>query len=222
MKFHLAGAMLTQFFAINDQLESKSRILESFIYNVRLLAEENIKLLNALSPDVQPPFIPMLKNNELDRYFVNRSDITSRGARLYNFFEGYSISTEAFGNFRVALRKQVENNVNEILNDFSMYKYMSGKDIYSYLSIGKRQITDFLIELDEKSEVFMLCNDTVRINPSKTLYLHTEPNEESAWQSTYRRAFSTPPICVNIDSRFKIILLRLLDMNLNQIEWYKQ
>lgn len=222
IKFYLAGTMLTQFFTINDQLETKSKILESFLINAKLLSDENTKKLEELNPDVQPPFIPMLKNEELNRFYDKNSGELAVGTRLYHFFEGYAINSDAFTKFQEELRKKLNLNLDEILKEFSMYKYMSGQVAYAYLSAEQRRITDFLIDLDEKSEVFMLCNDTIALNPSKSLYLHTDPNEEMGWQSTYRRAFSSAPVCVNIDSRFKIILIRLLDLNLKQIEWYNE
>lgn len=221
IKFFLAGTMLTQFFTIHDQLETKAKILESFLLNTRALVEENEKMLQNMSPDVQPPFIPMLNNDQLDKFFALTVDSLVSGSRLYRFFEGYNISNEAFAEFLIALRKKVGENIAEILKDFSMYKYMSGLERYAYLSTEKRQVVDFLIELDDKSTVFMLCNDNEAINPAKALYLHIEENEEPSWSSTYPRAFSIKPSCVNIQSRFKIILLQLLDLNLSQIEWYK-
>lgn len=221
IKCHLAGSMLTQFFVIHDQLETKSKILESFLLNIRKLVDENEEILKKMSPNVQPPFIPMLKNEELDAFFVKKAIEFAGKLHLYNFFEGYSISSEAFADFRAELKKQMNLIIEEILKDFSMYKYISGKEKFTYLLTEERQITDYLEEMDEKSEVFMLCNDTKALNPSKAIYLHTEPDEAVVWQNTYGRAFSTRPVCVNIASRFKIILIRLLDMNLSQIEWYK-
>ena len=221
IKFHLAGSMLTYFFNTCDALETKARILASFILNIRSLADENNRILRSMSPDVQPPFIPMLKNEDLDKFFAQKGAYILKDTHLYNFFEGYKVDEEAFTLFRNALVEHIGDITEQVLQDFSIYKYMSGKEQYAYLTNERRQITDFLVEMDEKSEVFMLCNDTVAINPSKSLYVHIEPNEDLIWQNTYRRAFSTPPVCVNIESKFKIILLRLLDMNLEQIEWYK-
>ncbi len=220
VKFHLAGSMLTQFFTINDLLEKKARVLESFILNTKSLAADNNQKLSELSPNVQPPFIPMLNNEDLDNYFrVSMGELTQE-TRLFHFLEGYSICDEAFTSFRETLKKKMDENVSKLLDRFSIYKYMSGKEIYSYLPSGKRQVSDFLVELDNKSEVFMLCNDTISRNPSKTLYVHTDENEETTWQNTYKRAFSIPPVSVNIESKFKIILIRLLDLDLKQIEWF--
>ena len=221
IKFHLAGSMLTYFFNTCDALETKARILASFILNIRALTRENERILEGMSPDVQPPFIPMLKNEDLDRFFVERGADMLKDTHLYNFFEGYKVDEDAFSLFHNTLVEHIGDITEQVLQDFSIYKYMSGRERYSYLTNERRQITDFLVEMDEKSEVFMLCNDTIAINPSKSLYVHIEPNEDLLWQNTYRRAFSIPPVCVNIESRFKIILLRLLDMNLEQIEWYK-
>ena len=220
IKFHLAGSMLTYFFNMNDALETKSRILTSFMLNVRSLTAENDDKLNSMSPDVQPPFIPVLKNDDLDKFFANKGDDITKDTHLYKFFEGYTVDEEAFSSFRKLLEKHVDEITEQLLNDFSIYKYMSRKQQYLYLTGSKMQITDYLVELDEKSEVFMLCNNTIAINPSKTLFVHIDANEDFVWQNTYRRAFSIPPVCINIESRFKIILLRLLDMNMKQIEWY--
>ena len=220
VKFYLAGTMLSQFFTINDQLETKSKILKSFIINSNALSEENSEILKGLNPDVQTPFIPTLRNKDLDVFFDRKSDSLAVNTRLYHFFEGYSINNDAFNEFQVELKKRLNMNLDNTLKDFSMYKYLSGQVNYPYLSYENRQASDFLTEMDEKSEVFMLCNDTVKINPLKTLYVHTDSNEEMLWQNTYRRAFSNAPVCVNINSRFKIILLRLLDLDLKQVEWY--
>lgn len=222
IKFHLAGVILTQLFTINDLLEKKSIILDSFLKHIISWADENEKLLQQLSPTVQAPFIQMLTNEDLDKYFLQHVDEITNTIHLFEFVEGYTISEEVFDTLTKTLKEKVSLIAEHVLESFSIYKYMSGTEHYDYLTTTEKQISSLLKDLDHKSEVFMLCNDTSSISHiDKYLYIHVRPDEEQKWQSTYKRAFSTQPAMVNIESPFKIILLQLIELNLQQIEWYK-
>ena len=219
MKFHLAGSMLTTFFSLSEHLETKYAALISLVENLKKLKYENEERLKGMTIDKQHPFFSILSTDLLSTYFDEHAKQIIGEVSIDQCIAGYDVTSEAFDKFLNNLKAQISNRVAGELSKFSVYQYMSGKANYPYALKGNKRALDYLEALDQNSEVFMLCNGIDALNPSKILFAHVERDEDANWQNTYRPAFSIPPIAVQIESSTKMVLIRLLDLNLKQIEW---
>lgn len=219
IKFHLAGSMLTTFFSLSEHLETKYAALISLVENLKKLKYENEERLKGMTIDKQHPFFSILSTDLLSTYFDEHAKQIIGEVSIDQCIAGYDVTSETFDKFLNNLKAQISNRVAGELSKFSVYQYMSGKANYPYALKGNKRALDYLEALDQNSEVFMLCNGIDALNPSKILFAHVERDEDANWQNTYRPAFSIPPIAVQIESSTKMVLIRLLDLNLKQIEW---
>jgi hypothetical protein len=217
IKTYLAGKMLTTFFDLGEHMENKYGILVSLVDNLKQLKIENDAQLSTMNVSNHSPFYVLLSNDMLNGYFDKQSTTIIGDITIDKFIAGYDVTSEAFDNFLSALKNNIDARLDKELSMFSIYQYMSEKSKYPYVQVAtcKQQLK----ELDENSEVFLLCNDVEALNPSKILFTHVDNDDVVHWQSTYRQAFSVQPSSAQISSKSKLVLVRLLDLNLNQIEW---
>jgi hypothetical protein len=217
IKTYLAGKMLTTFFDLGEHMETKYGILVSLVDNLRQLKVENDAQLSTMNVSNHSPFYVLLSNDMLNGYFDKQSATIVGDIAIDKFIAGYDVTSEAFDNFLSALKNHIDARLDKELSMFSIYQYMSEKSKYPYVQVAtcKQQLK----ELDENSEVFLLCNDVEALNPSKILFTHVDNDDVVHWQSTYRQAFSVQPSSAPISSKSKLVLVRLLDLKLNQIEW---
>lgn len=217
IKTYLAGKMLTTFFDLGEHMETKYDVLVSLVDNLKQLKVENDARLSTMEVSNQSPFFVLLSNDMLDKYFNLQSATIIGDITIDQFIAGYDVTSEAFDNFLSALKNHIDARLDNELSMFSIYQYMSAKSNYPYVQVATCK--QHLMELDNNSEVFMLCNNVKALNPSKILFTHVDNDDVVHWQTTYRQAFSELPSSAQISSKSKLILVRLLDLDLNQIEW---
>lgn len=106
-----------------------------------------------------------------------------------------------------------------MFSDFEIYNYISKSKNYPYLISSYNEILPLLEELDRKSDIFLQCNEQKgSLNPHKVIFIHTNSDEETKkWELTYPDAFSISPMSYNIGSKDKIVVLRLQDLQIEQV-----
>ena len=133
--------------------------------------------------------------------------------------KGYNLSEEGIKTFKEELKENFITNISLIIEDFDIYKYISKNKNYPYLVNSYNDILSLLEELDRKSDIFLQCNEQEgSLNPYKVIFIHTNTDDETRhWESTYPNAFSISPMSYNIECKNKVVVLRLQDLQLNQV-----
>lgn len=219
LRMHLAGMLLIRLFDLNDRLLNKYNVMKSFISNLSTWYEEEKGEQLKMDSNTQPPFVSLIKNELLDSYFEEHRDEIIKNIRLWKFLKGYNLSEEGIKTFKEELKENFITNISLIIEDFDIYKYISKNKNYPYLVNSYNDILSLLEELDRKSDIFLQCNEQEgSLNPYKVIFIHTNTDDETRhWESTYPNAFSISPMSYNIECKNKVVVLRLQDLQLNQV-----
>ena len=219
LRMHLAGMLLIRLFDLNDRLLNKYNVMKSFISNLIAWYDEEKEEQKKMNADTQPPFISLIRNDILDSYFNGNKEDIIKNIRLWEFLKGYHLSENGIRVFKEDLKENFISNISSMFSDFEIYNYISKSKNYPYLISSYNEILPLLEELDRKSDIFLQCNEQKgSLNPHKVIFIHTNSDEETKkWELTYPDAFSISPMSYNIGSKDKIVVLRLQDLQIEQV-----
>ncbi|MFI3302572.1 MAG: C1 family peptidase [Rikenellaceae bacterium] len=219
LNMHIAGKVLKELFGINDSINNKYKTCSSFLLNLNTWYEEEKEIQRNMDSNTQPPFIPILSNDLLAKYYnANRDNITE-GVKLWELLLAYDLSEEGIREFQKRLNHVIEDKIAEELKHFTLYSYISGGNKYDFLPPPTNVVT-LLSDMDNKSDLFLRCNnDGGALNPSKTIMIHTSAEQIPSWTTTFRQAFALAPSSVDIVSTSKIVIIRVENLMLSQVMW---
>lgn len=221
LRLHITGMFLDRFFGLQDRLINKFHVMQSFSGNLLTWYKEEKSTIKEMSSDTKQPFISLISNDILDKYFEENSASIVQNMKLSDFINTYSIKEEDISKFKKQLKKNIENRLFSIIRDFRIYDYFLGEKKYSYLDNQYANYANLLPILDKKSEVFLhLLPNASREIPHKVIFIKTDKkDEETKWREVYPISFNlyTAPISENLESSYKIIVLRVMNLEPSQI-----
>lgn len=220
IKMHIGGMILRGLFDLQDKLMTKHKIIKSFVENLSVWYQEELETQSMMNAEIKPPFISLLNNRVLDKYFeINKNQIVEN-IRLYTFIEDYQVSENAIRTFKNNLKRSIISNIKELYKDFSIYSHITAKTSYSFLDTNHTDIKKLLPELDTKSDIFLECQTSNgALNPQKSIYIHTlNDYERREWDNKYGDSFSVKPLSYGLTSPYKIMIVNLADLNINQVK----
>ena len=221
IQFHLAGAFLEQYDSMRNLLMSKYNCMISFVGNLNVWYKEEKKEIGDMSADSRPPFVAVLNNKSLDDYFSHYAQQATSNIHLADFFnQGYSLNEEGIVNFWKELNRDMKEELIKKLDNFSMYKYVLNKEDYPYLT-NNVPASELLPKLVDRSKTFLHWHQYEKTTPEiKYLMLHFENDrEESNWWSSTSNFFQNKPQSINIDSKFKLVMIEIKNLKPEDIEF---
>jgi hypothetical protein len=163
-----------------------------------------------MEPLVKDPFIPLLSNEQLNKYFEESKEEITKGLHLYEYFDCFKMDEEGIIQYKRQLKQNILDHVKTLLDDFTIFRHIFASKDYPYLDKKYASAENLFPKLDDKSVPFCRIKRTAVTKPeARFLFIHTDPLEKSAWEASYPNHFKTTPISENIVSIFKIICLRL-------------
>jgi len=199
----------------NRIMEQKYQVMKNYTKNLyQWYATEKDKAASDC-PDTREPFISLLSNETLDKYYSKHSDEITEGVRLSSMFkEGYSISDEAIVKFQNKLKKKIMKVLDESLKDFSVYRYLTGQTAFEFAKAKTTDIHDMLTSLEEKSEVFIRIGaspvTSESINSTTTVLMSSDISKDLlTWNEEFQKDFSVPVFHIDIASPFKLSFLQM-------------
>jgi hypothetical protein len=192
--------------------------MKAYIGNLATWYDEEQKGLDVMEPLVKDPFIPLLSNNQLDRYFDANKDVITKDMHLYEYFKGFKLDDEAIIAYKRNIKQQVLVHIEALLNDFTVFRHIFETKDYPYLDKEYASAKNLLPVLDTKSVPFCQIRKTAVMKPqARFLFIHTDPTEQQAWNAAYPQHFNTTPISENIVSVYKIVGLRLQTLTVDEV-----
>ena len=192
--------------------------MKAYIGNLSTWYYEEKKGLDIMEPLVKDPFIPLLSNNQLNRYFEENKDKITGGMHLYEYFNGFKLDDDAIIAYKRKLKQNILVHIEALLNEFTVFRHIFETKDYPYLDKEYASAKNLLPVLDKKSVPFCQIKKTAVLRPqARFLFIHMDAGEENAWNATYPQHFNTTPISEKIESVFKIIGLRIQDLKMDEI-----
>ena len=218
MKMHIAGMVIDKLLNLKASLDKKYQGMKAYIGNLSLWYKEEQKYYETMEPLVKDPFIPLLSNKQLNKYFEENSEHITKGMHLYEYFNGFKLDDEAIIEYKRGIKLNILKHIQSLLDDFTVFRHIFGTKDYPFLDKEYASASNLLPTLDTKSVPFCQIQKSAVTKPeAHFLFIHTDAEEEQAWKVTYPQHFNTTPISENIQSVFKIVGLRLQILLLEEV-----
>lgn len=218
MRMHVAGMVIDKLLTLKASIDKTYQGMKAYIGNLSTWYKEEQKGLDVMEPLVKDPFIPMLSNNQLNKYFEENKEEITKGMHLYEYFRGFQLDDEAIIAYKRKLKQNVLVHIEALLYEFTVFRHIFETKDYPYLDKEYASAKNLLPILDTKSVPFCQIRRTaITLPQARFLFIHTDAEEQHAWNATYPQYFNTTPISENIVSVYKIIGLRLQNLTIDEV-----
>lgn len=203
------------------KLSEKNRELEQLYqtmvsYNRNLLEwYESEKLRSGkMAITSNPPFISLLSNETLDKYYKANAERITKTCNMSTLFQqGYELNEESIVKFQHDMKKKIIALLEKDLSDFTVYKYLLGQTRFEFADDPQYDINTMLRRLEEKSLPFLRLRDValtheVLNSRSQVLMSCDIMNNLSQWDQLARN-FTSKVFHLRITSPFKLSFLQM-------------
>lgn len=220
LKMHIHGMFLDKLFDINDSLNNKHSIMQSFNGNLQTWYEELKHEVKEMDASTKSPFISLISNEVLDAYFEKNRQNIAKELYLSDFINGYEVSEEGIIKFKKELKTSIINSISALITDFKVYSHIAKSKNYPYLDNTYANYDRLLPELNEKSKVFLrLTAEAVNETPHKVIFIRTDTEaEKNTWNNKYPNLFDLNPVSENMLSKNKIMLVRVMNLQAHCVD----
>ncbi len=216
---HIAGEILERLFDLEDELKSKYHVLESYLGNLKVWQQEEIKKSQAMSSTTRAPFASLNDNEIMDRYFSLKKKDIIKDLSLSAFIGDYKLSESDIVAFKNNLKRRVIETLTNQIHDFTILDYALGKKDYPYLSSNSEDLINLLPHIDRMANVFLLLNNETKASTAhKVIAVSTDrDSNKSEWGEKFPKAFSQKPVSLYINNPYKLVIMNILDLYLTDV-----
>lgn len=224
LKLHIAGMFIEKINRVQHQLDHKYKLLRGYVGNlVQWMADEQATL-DQMQVREHNPFIPVLQNEALDRFFDEHQDQITESIRLYRLLDSVGLSDDDVLRYKTQVRDDVARLLVNQMADFNMADYVLNVVRYPYLSSHPNDVALLLSRLHRQSDCFLQLHSDGRIDEdclSCYVMLRTaDQSRRQQWQSLYPRYFQQQPSDVStFVSPLKLIELQVRHISPSQVVW---
>lgn len=222
LKSHVAGMIIDSLAKLFRNLHSKYNGMRSFVGNLREWHDE--EFARDMKDEVRDPFLSLVSNRCLDRYFDECKDKITESIRLYRMFRNtYKVEEEEIIRFKNHLKETLIRELFAKLDGFSIYQHIVGESTYEYVERDYTNLDALLQQMDRKSSQFVRTLSTVGSKAAqntscKLLFIDTDFEADRAkWKNICDKNFQVSPNMCKDSSRYKITLLQLNALSVNEI-----
>lgn len=223
LKSHVAGMIIDSLSKLFRNLHSKYNGMHSYVGNLQVWREEEERD-SQMSDLVREPFLSLVSNPCLDKYFEECKDKITSKIKLFEMFRhSYHVEESEIIRFKNDLKKSLVDELFGKLKGFSIFEHIVGTSKYPYAERKEMDLNNLLQTLDQKSSHFARTISTGDIKAAqnascKLLFVHTDfENERVRWNEICRQNFQNAPSLCHADSQYKITLLQMNGLALNEI-----
>lgn len=214
LKTHLAGMIIDSLYKLGRNLNAKYNGMRSYLGNLKVWREREKE--TSMTPLCRDPFLTVISNQCLDRYFDENKERLTSGLELSRMFKDrYNVKEEEVVRFKNELKDRLMAMLFRALEGFSIFDYVTRSKDFPYVGHEYTDIDVLLRQMDYKSTPFVRLNptvvDTEGINAHcKMMFLYAGRDQDRrVWEAACSRNFSRSPLSHLSDSPFRITLLQL-------------
>ena len=214
LQTHVAGMIIDSLAQLFHNLHSKYNSMRSFVGNLKGWREEETQ--QVMKDDVREPFLSLISNACLDRYFDTCKDAITANIRLDRMFrDAYHVEEEEVIRFKNNLKQTLVKELFAKLEGFSIYRHIVGERTFDYVERDYTNLDTLLQQMDLKSNHFVRTESTAETLESqnascKLLFIDTDfQANRQQWKAICDKNFQVAPNLCSDSSPFKMTLLRL-------------
>jgi len=224
LKSHLAGMIIDSLSKISKNLYEKYNGMRSYIGNLREWRGMEEESSRGMVPLDRDPFMTLVSNECLDKYFETKKDDLIRGIDLSRMFQDkYKVSEEEIVRFKYSLKNKVVDELYKELEGFTLLKHIMRKQSYPFVSHDYMDINKLMQQMDVKSSPFVRLRPNVASKDAdnthcKVAFIHMDDNDDRLnWENASKENFNVPPMLYQSDSPFKLTLLQMKGLGVDDI-----
>jgi len=210
LRMHLAGMILSENSKLEHNLSQKYQFMRSFFVNLNTWYTEESSSLKIMNDQIKAPFISIISNNTLDKYFAQKYEALTKNISFCNIFESdYHLSEKGIGEFQKTIKKAFCEELLSSINIFSIYDFIAKSNEEVFLdNISSKEL---LADLENKSEVFIQHSKSP--NTSKSMFIFTRNEDEKHnLNNIVNPYFSILPFQNKIISPLKMIMVQMEEL----------
>ena len=227
LRMHFAGLILDSITSLISRLRNKYYGMRMYVDNLAAWRHDNDAQMDMV-PVNRQPFMSLINNACLDRYFENHADTLTKDVRLSELLcQNYDISDEQVVTFKYNIKESIAERLWSSVADFSIYDHVVGKCKYEYVDDSFVNVQSLISTMDVNSEIFV--RTTMRMGDasansvrSKMLFRSAPGNDGSRnWDSSVATYFSSMPMMYDLASENKIFIIRIEGLSTDEISMLK-
>lgn len=210
IKAHIYGTILRETNRYRLALFAGLQTVKNFNDAWVKLYSETEDTLNAMTPDVPYPFLAVLENGLLDRYYVHWRQKMTDAINLNAIFDDFAKN----GNLAeiIANSRNLNDAVMRGLRDFSMKEYLKRQDEHTWLFLpDNSSIAKVIPNLDSRALPFCPYGDSIDRPLGKYIFVKDISQDEI---NTISRFFTQSPMPVQSTNPYAISILNLVRYDL--------
>lgn len=210
IKAHLHGTILREVDDLRSELRSRYMLTKAFNDSWISIYDDKRKVLKDMTPEVPYPFISVLDNNLLDKYYA-----AWKAKMLKSIdFDTLLIEFQKNPDLKSIIQKDVtlQNSAIRGLKDFSMKEYVTMKNNSKWQFLpSSAKMSTIIPNLDYRAKPFCPYNQQNSDALEKYIFIKDVSQEELKDFSNY---FSQPPMLVLDSDPYSICILNITRYNL--------
>ncbi len=219
MRFHIAGIFIDKFVKLQSELMGKYYAMRALTGNLATWHDEEQNKISTMDAFTREPFIPVLDNASLDRFFDEQGSRFTEPIRLYRYIHDFEVNAGGIMALQAKLRKSVAEQLRNLLSDFTMFGYLNDTARYPYLNPNRESIDVLLPKLKDKSRPFVrykqLTDQTAEIHAIKIFTANQ--NEQRMWEHIYPQHFSIRPESHMTLTPFRLIFTTVKPLQISDL-----
>lgn len=215
LRSHLSGMIIDSLYKLGRNLHSKFNGMRSYVGNLKVWEEQELESLK-MRPLVRDPFLTLITNECLDRYFEERKEEITSGMQLSRMFENkYKVEEAEIIKFKNTLKNSIVQELFKSVEDFSIFNYLVADATYPYIDNNLTNTDSLLMLMDKKSQPFFCKRPSIKSSESINTFckmIFIDADEElgrAKWEDAVKRDFEAKPVLHRADNSFKVTLLQL-------------
>ncbi len=209
LKAHIAGLLHVEMYNLKTSLLKKHKILKSFSANLLQWYGEEKERISTLSVGNDVPYISVLDDSSLHKFFEDNKDKLTQDIHLYQLIENFELSEEGIKQFKKDLKETVLARIFDFCSGFKMSEYVLQNTEVPFLKACKPP-KEFLIDLQNRSKVFVFFKPGQLPNDINTKMVlgSCKLEDEPVWNTTKSEVFSQRVVDVEHVSENQIVMMQ--------------
>lgn len=221
-RFHLAGEMIAQLFALSTKFQQRHSAISHYLLNLREWYSNTVDCHAQMHAEARAPFVSLIRNDILDDYFKDQEESIIEENNVWRFIDKYEPSEEGIIHVQQSIKQDLLQKINTHFAKFSIADYLinlKDKKLYQYLVHDFDDICELFNSLNRKSDIFLQYNieDEGR-DARQVMFVHTNSEEQHNRLEKELRNAVDDMAFESVSSPYKIIFFRKMELDKNQIE----
>lgn len=220
LRLYISGMIIDKLSNSQNELNNKYTLMKSYVGNLLTWYREEQDKVEKMGSPTKEPFISLLSNDILDKYFIEEGEQITRGLYLYEYLNNYNLTEEGIITYKNTIKKRLIEILMEPLKEFNLLSYIQGRN-YPYLNQSYSNISETLPCLETKSNYFLhtTITDINRRNEiAKYIFLRQNTQDErKRWNNDYPQYFQNRPSSETIVSPYKLVVFQKVNLRINDV-----